>query len=73
MKYAILSAAFLISVSISQGATISNNTVGLFQGEEQVNEQPTGCACYLYFDYAEANPAGRHCYNLTTRSFVSTG
>lgn len=72
MKYSILTAALLLSVSMSQAATISENTVGLFQGEEQVNEQPTGRICYLYVDYAEVNPVGRHCYNLTTRPVFST-
>lgn len=72
MRNAILTAAILLSVSMSRAATISENTVGLFQGEEQVNEQPTGRACYLYVDRAEANPVGRHCYNLITRPVFST-
>jgi len=72
MKISILTVAILLSVSMSQAATISENTVGLFQGEEQVNEQPTGRACYLYVDYVEVNPVGRHCYNLTTRPVFST-
>lgn len=72
MKKSILTAAILLSSSISQAATISENTVGLYQGEEQVNEQPTGRTCYLYVDYVETNPVGQHCYNLTTRPVFST-
>ena len=72
MKNTILTTAILISVSMSHAATISENTVGLFQGEEQVNEQPTGHTCYLYVDDAKSNPLGHHCYNLTTRPVFST-
>ncbi len=72
MKNTILTAAILLSVSMSQSATISENTVGLFQGEEQVNEHSTGRTCYLFVDHAEANPFGRHCNNLTARPVFST-
>ena len=72
MKSIILSVAILIGASVSQAATVSDNTVGLYQGEEQVGEQPTGRTCYLYVDYVVANPVGRHCYNLTTRPVFST-
>lgn len=72
MKNVILTAAILMSVSMSHGATISENTVGLFQGEEQVNEESTGQTCYLYVDNAEVNAVGHHCYNLTTRPIFST-
>ena len=72
MKKSILTVAVLLGVSISQASTISENTEGLYQGEEQVNEHPTGRSCYLYIDYAEVNPFGTHCYNLTTRPVFST-
>jgi hypothetical protein len=72
MKKSILTVAVLLGVSISQASTISENTAGLYQGEEQVNEHPTGHTCYLYVDYAAVNPVGNHCYNLTTRPVFST-
>lgn len=72
MKNAILTAAILLSASISFAATISEKTVGLFQGEELVNEHSTGKACYIYVDYVKANTKGRHCYDLTTRPVFST-
>lgn len=71
MKTLILSAALIMGTSISFAATVAENTVGLYQGEEQVNEQPTGRTCYLYVDYVESNPVGKHCYNLTTRPVFS--
>tara|TARA_B110001454_G_scaffold219195_1_gene251386 strand:+ start:24445 stop:24975 length:531 start_codon:yes stop_codon:yes gene_type:complete len=72
MKSLILSVAVFLGISLSQAATVSENAVGLYQGEEHIEEQPTGRVCYLYVDYIEANPLGRHCYNLTTRPVFST-
>lgn len=72
MKQLIISIVILFGVAIGLAATISENTVGLYQGEEQVNEHPTGRTCYLYIDHAEENFIGKHCYNLTTRPVFST-
>jgi len=63
----------ILTLGIHLSAATNNLKNGdLFQGEEQINEQATGQACYLYVDYVDVNPIGKYCYNLTTRPVFTT-
>lgn len=70
MKSIILGMSLFASTVFA--TTLRSQNGDLYQGQEYVNEQPTGQACYLYIDAVDVNPVGKHCFNLTTRPVFTT-
>lgn len=70
MKY--IFSILLIAFSSANAATINTLNGDLYMGDELVNEQPTGQACYLYVDEINPNPVGLHCNNLSVRPIFAT-
>lgn len=72
MYKVILSLLVLCAAVTSHAAVINTQAVGLYQGDEYVNEHPTGRACYLYVDRVGANDKGKYCHAMTVRAVFST-
>lgn len=73
MKNIFVSLAFIfVHPTFLFAATLNTQNGDLFQGEELINEGATGRACYLYVDYVEENPIGKHCLNLAVRPVFTT-
>lgn len=68
----LIGALCFFQLSVSFAATVNSLGGELYQGQEFVNENPTGRICYLYVDAVQPAAFGQHCTTMSVRPVYAT-